>query len=311
MKIVFLDEYSLGGADLSAIKAFGDYTGYYETRPEDVVERCADAEVVIVNKVVLGEKEMSALPSLRLICVSATGVNNIDLEAAKRHNIEVRNAVGYSTHTVAEATLGAILTLQRQVLYYDRYVKDGRYSASGRFVNFDRPTHRLWGKKWGIIGLGNIGRKVADLATAFGCEVAYYSTSGVARDEKYERKELNELLSWADIITVHCPLNAQTNNLIDKEQVALMKPNALIVNVARGGIVNERAIADALNEERIAGAAFDVYPTEPMPLTSPLLSVKNPDTLLLSPHNGWSAVESIEDLVECVATNIKNYITKD
>jgi glycerate dehydrogenase len=243
--------------------------------------------------------------------VSATGVNNIDLEAAKRHNIEVRNAVGYSTHTVAEATLGAILTLQRQVLYYDRYVKDGRYSASGRFVNFDRPTHRLWGKKWGIIGLGNIGRKVADLATAFGCEVAYYSTSGVARDEKYERKELNELLSWADIITVHCPLNAQTNNLIDNEQIALMKPNALIVNVARGGIVNEQAVADALNEERIAGAAFDVYPTEPMPLTSPLLSVKNPDTLLLSPHNGWSAVESIEDLVECVATNIKNYVTKD
>lgn len=311
MKIVFLDEYSLGGADLSAIKAFGDYTGYYETRPEEVVERCADAEVVIVNKVVLGEKEMVALPALRLICVSATGVNNIDLEAAKRHNIEVRNAVGYSTHTVAEATLGAILTLQRQVLYYDRYVKDGRYSASGRFVNFDRPTHRLWGKKWGIIGLGNIGRKVAELATAFGCEVAYYSTSGVARNEKYERKELNELLCWADIITVHCPLNAQTNNLIDKEQVALMKPNALIVNVARGGIVNEQAVADALNEERIAGAAFDVYPTEPMPLTSPLLSVKNPDNLLLSPHNGWSAVESIEDLVECVATNIKNYITKD
>ena len=311
MKIVFLDEYSLGGADLSSIKALGDYTGYYETRPEEVVERCVDAEVVIVNKVVLGEKEMAALPSLRLICVSATGVNNIDLEAAKRHNIEVRNAVGYSTHTVAEATLGAILTLQRQVLYYDRYVKDGRYSSSGRFVNFDRPTHRLWGKKWGIIGLGNIGRRVAELATAFGCEVAYYSTSGVARQEKYKQKELNDLLGWADIISVHCPLNAQTNNLIDSEKVALMKPNALIVNVARGGIVNEQAIADALNEGRIAGAAFDVYPTEPMPLTSSLLSVKDPDVLLLSPHNGWSAVESIEDLVECVATNIKNYISKD
>ncbi len=311
MKIVFLDEYSLGGTDLSSIKALGDYTGYYETRPEEVVERCADAEVVIVNKVVLGEKEMTALPALRLICVSATGVNNIDLEAAKRHNIEVCNAVGYSTHTVAEATLGAILTLQRQVLYYDRYVKDGRYSSSGRFVNFDRPTHRLWGKKWGIIGLGNIGHRVAELATAFGCEVAYYSTSGVARQEKYEQKTLNDLLGWADIISVHCPLNAQTNNLIDSEKVALMKPNALIVNVARGGIVNEQAIADALNDGRIAGAAFDVYPTEPMPLTSPLLSVKNPDTLLLSPHNGWSAVESIEDLVECVATNIKNYISKD
>lgn len=311
MKIVFLDEYSLGGADLSAIKALGNYVGYHETRPEEVVERCADAEVVIVNKVVLGEKEMAALPALRLICVSATGVNNIDLEAAKRHNIEVKNAVGYSTHTVAEATLGSILALQRQVLYYDRYVKDGRYSASGRFVNFDRPTHRLYGKKWGIIGLGNIGRKVADLATAFGCEVAYYSTSGVARQENYERKELNDLLAWADIISVHCPLNSTTNNLIDKEQVALMKRNALIVNVARGGIVNEQAIADALDQGLIAGAAFDVYPTEPMPLTSPLLKVKNADKLLLSPHNGWSAMESIADLVECVATNIKNYISKD
>ncbi|MBE6201346.1 MAG: D-2-hydroxyacid dehydrogenase [Rikenellaceae bacterium] len=311
MKIVFLDEYSLGGADLSAIKALGNYVGYHETRPEEVVERCADAEVVIVNKVVLGEKEMAALPALRLICVSATGVNNIDLEAAKRHNIEVKNAVGYSTHTVAEATLGSILALQRQVLYYDRYVKDGRYSASGRFVNFDRPTHRLYGKKWGIIGLGNIGRKVADLATAFGCEVAYYSTSGVARQENYERKELNDLLAWADIISVHCPLNSTTNNLIDKEQVALMKRNALIVNVARGGIVNEQAIADALDQGLIAGAAFDVYPTEPMPLTSPLLKVKNADKLLLSPHNGWSAMESIADLVECVVTNIKNYISKD
>lgn len=311
MKIVFLDEYSLGGADLSAIKALGDYVGYHETRPEEVVERCTDAEVVIVNKVVLGEKEMAALPALRLICVSATGVNNIDLEAARRHNIEVKNAVGYSTHTVAEATLGSILALQRQVLYYDRYVKDGRYSASGRFVNFDRPTHRLYGKKWGIIGLGNIGRKVADLATAFGCDVAYYSTSGIARQESYERKELNDLLAWADIISVHCPLNPTTNNLIDKEQVALMKSNALIVNVARGGIVNEQAIADALDQGLIAGAAFDVYPTEPMPLTSPLLKVKDADKLLLSPHNGWSAVESIADLVECVATNIKNYISKD
>ena len=147
--------------------------------------------------------------------------------------------------------------------------------------------------------------------TAFGCEVAYYSTSGVARQENYERKELNDLLAWADIISVHCPLNSTTNNLIDKEQVALMKRNALIVNVARGGIVNEQAIADALDQGLIAGAAFDVYPTEPMPLTSPLLKVKNADNLLLSPHNDWSAVESIADLVECVATNIRNYISKD
>ena len=180
MKIVFLDEYSLGGADLSAIKALGNYVGYHETRPEEVVERCADAEVVIVNKVVLGEKEMAALPALRLICVSATGVNNIDLEAAKRHNIEVKNAVGYSTHTVAEATLGSILALQRQVLYYDRYVKDGRYSASGRFVNFDRPTHRLW-LRGGL--LLNIGR----------CSPRELRAQGVKRPARLGRHHLRSL----------------------------------------------------------------------------------------------------------------------
>lgn len=310
MKIVFLDEYTLGGTDLSALKALGDYTGYSSTKPENVVERAKDAEVLIVNKVIIGAREMNALPNLRLICVAATGMNNIDLNAAAERNISVRNAIGYSTHTVAEATLGSILTLQRQVLYYDRYVKSGAYSSSGEWVNFDRPTHRLWGKKWGIIGMGNIGREVARIATAFGCDVAYYSTSGATRKEEWHHKELGDLLSWADIISVHCPLNEKTNGLIDSNEIALMKPTGLIVNVARGGIVVEKAVADALNEGKLAGAAFDVYPTEPMPATSPLLQVKDPDKLLLSPHNAWSAVESIEGLVECIATNIKNYISE-
>lgn len=309
MKITFLDEYTLGGADLSAIRALGDYTGHYSTKPDEVIKRAKDAEVLIVNKVVIGEKEMAALPSLRLICVAATGVNNIDLEAAKRRGISVRNAVGYSTHTVAEATLGSILTLQRQVCYYDRYVKSGAYSASGEWVNFDRPTHRLWGKNWGIIGMGNIGREVARLAEAFGCNIAYTSTSGVARQESYPHKTLSELLAWADVVSVHCPLNDTTRGLIDTEEIAQMKPTALIVNVARGGIVVEEAVAKALDDGVIAGAAFDVYPTEPMPATSPLLHVKDPDKLLLSPHNAWSAVESIEGLVECIATNIKNYLS--
>lgn len=309
MKIVFLDEYTLGGTDLSALKALGNYTGYSSTKPENVIERAKDAEVLIVNKVIIGAKEMDALPDLRLICVAATGVNNIDLNAAAERNISVRNAIGYSTHTVAEATLGSILTLQRQVLYYDRYVKSGAYSASGEWVNFDRPTHRLWGKNWGVIGMGNIGREVARIATAFGCNVAYYSTSGSARKEDWPHKELCDLLSWADIISVHCPLNEKTNGLIDNNEIALMKPTGLIVNVARGGIVVEKAVADALNEGKLAGAAFDVYPSEPMPATSPLLQVKDPDKLLLSPHNAWSAVESIEGLVECIATNINNYIS--
>lgn len=307
MKIVFLDEYTLGGTNLDKIKALGDYTGYESTKPEEVIERAQGAEVLIVNKVLIGAKEMDAIPTLRLICVAATGVNNIDLVAAKERGISVRNAVGYSTHTVAEATLGSILTLQRQVCYYDRYVKSGAYSASGQWVNFDRPTHRLWGKNWGIIGMGNIGREVARLATAFGCNVAYYSTSGATRSEEWPQRPLDELLAWADVISVHCPLNEKTAGLIGAEEIAKMKPSALIVNVARGGIVVEKAVAEALDAGQIAGAAFDVYPSEPMPADSPLLHTADPDKLLLSPHNAWSAVESIETLVECIATNIKNY----
>lgn len=307
MKIVFLDEYTLGGANLGAIQKLGDYTGYSSTAPDKVVERAQGAEVLIVNKVLIGAKEMDALGSLKLICVAATGMNNIDLEAAAERGILVRNAVGYSTHTVAEATLGSILTLQRQVLYYDRYVKSGAYSASGEWVNFDRPTHRLWGKNWAIIGMGNIGREVARLATAFGCNVAYHSTSGVIRQEEWPHKDLDTLLPWADILTIHCPLNAKTKGLIGANEIALMKPSALIVNVARGGIVDEQAVADALDNGALAGASFDVYPAEPMPATSPLLHTKDPDKLLLSPHNAWSAVESTEALVECIATNIKNY----
>lgn len=307
MKIVFLDEYTLGGADLTAIRTLGEYVGYEKTKPEEVVARAEGAEVLIVNKVIIGEQEMAQLPDLRLICVAATGVNNIDLEAAKRRGISVRNAVGYSTHTVAEATLGSVLALQRQVCYYDRYVKSGAYSASGEWVNFDRPTHRLWGKNWGVVGMGNIGREVARLAEAFGCKVAYSSTSGVARNEAYPQMALNELLAWADVVSVHCPLNETTRGMIDTEEIALMKPTALIVNVARGGIVVEEAVRKALDEGKLAGAAFDVYPSEPMPADSPLLHTDNPDKLLLSPHNAWSAVESIENLVECIATNIKNY----
>lgn len=307
MKIVFLDEYTLGGTNLDKIKALGDYTGYESTKPEEVIERARGAEILIVNKVLIGAKEMDAIPTLRLICVAATGVNNIDLVAAKERGISVRNAVGYSTHTVAEATLGSILTLQRQVCYYDRYVKSGAYSASGQWVNFDRPTHRLWGKNWGIIGMGNIGREVARLATAFGCNVAYYSTSGATRNEEWPQRPLDQLLAWADVISVHCPLNEKTAGLIGAEEIAKMKPSALIVNVARGGIVVEKAVAEALDAGQIAGAAFDVYPSEPMPADSPLLHTADPDKLLLSPHNAWSAVESIEALVECIATNLKNY----
>ena len=200
MKIVFLDEYSVCGRDLSTIKRFGDYTGYEVTSPEQVVERCADAEVVISNKVVLDATIIASLPKLRLICVAATGMNNIDLNAAAEHGVEVRNAVGYSTYSVAETTICSALSLLREVTYYDNYFKSGEYAKSERIFNFDRPTAQLRGKRWGIIGMGNIGREVARLAEAFGCDVAYFSTSGVERNEAYNKLSLNELLNSSEMI---------------------------------------------------------------------------------------------------------------
>ena len=309
MKIVFLDEYSICGRDLSSIKKFGDYIGYETTSPEQVLERCADAEIVISNKVVLDAAIIAALPKLRLICVAATGMNNIDLNAAAEHGVEVRNAVGYSTYSVAETTLCSALSLLREVTYYDNYFKSGEYSKSERIFNFDRPTAQLRGKRWGIIGMGNIGREVARLAEAFGCEVAYYSTSGVERDEVYNKLSLNELLNSSDIISIHCPLNERTHNLIGAEELAMLKNSAILINVARGGIVDEAALAEAMNNGNLRGAALDVFTSEPL-RESPLYNLKDPYRLLASPHNAWSSVEAIDRLIACIAGNIQNYASR-
>lgn len=307
MKIVFLDEYSICNSDLSEIKALGDYVGYETTAPDEVVERCQDADIVISNKVVLDAEIIASLPKLKLICVAATGMNNVDLEAAAEHGIEVKNAVGYSTYAVAEATIGSALSLLREVTYYDNFFKSGKYAAAERIFNFDRPTAQLRGKRWGIIGMGNIGREVARLAEAFGCEVNYFSTSGITRDEQHTALTLNELLSSSDIISLHCPLNDRTRNLITKEELSMMKPSAIIINVARGGIVNEQDLADALNSGVIRAAALDVFTSEPL-RESPLYSLNEPYRLLASPHNAWSSVEAIGRLVECITQNIKNFI---
>ena len=307
MKIVFLDEYSVCGRDLSSIKRWGDYTGYETTSPEEVLEKSKDAEIIISNKVVLDAKTIASLPNLRLICVAATGMNNIDLNAAAEHGVEVRNAVGYSTYAVAETTLSSALALLREVTYYDNYFKSGAYASSERIFNFDRPTAQLRGKRWGIIGMGNIGREVARLAEAFGCEVSYYSTSGVERKEAYPALPLEELLRSSDVVSNHCPLNDRTRSLIGAEQLALMKPSAILINVARGGIVDEAALADALNEERLRGAALDVFTSEPL-RESPLYTLRDPYRLLASPHNAWSPVEAIDRLIGCIEQNIAEYM---
>ena len=307
MKIVFLDEYSVCGRSLEAITRQGEYTGYETTSPDEVLSHCAGAEVVISNKVVLDAKTIAALPDLRLICVAATGMNNIDLAAAADHNIEVRNAVGYSTYAVAETTLCPALSLFREVTYYNDFFHSGRYATAERIFNFDRPTAQLRGKRWGIIGLGNIGREVGRLAEAFGCEVVYYSTSGTARQEKYKELSLEELLTTSDIVSIHCPLNERTAGLIGKEELAKMKSSAILINVARGGIVNEATLAEALDKGTIRGAALDVFSSEPL-RESPLYNIKDKYRLLASPHNAWSSVEAIDRLIGCIAQNIAEYV---
>ena len=304
--IVFLDAYSLGKADLSATRALGNYTEYEYTRRDQIIERCREAEVAITNKVVFDRATLEQLPRLRLICVAATGMNHIDFEAAAERGIAVKNAVGYSTHSVTETTIGAAIALMRQVIYYDRYVKQ-EYGGSERQYHFGRTTHQLFGSRWGIIGLGNIGHSVAKGAEALGCEVAYTSTSGVAREEPYPCLPLDELLAWANVVSIHAPLNDRTRGLIGARELARMKPSALLINVARGGIVDEAALAAALDEGRLAGAALDVFAHEPLEADSPLLRLRNADRLLLSPHNAWSPVEAVAVLVECIARNIRKF----
>ena len=305
-KIVFLDEYSIAGRDLSSITSQGEYVAYENTRKEEVVERLKGADVAITNKVLIDGEAMRQLPDLKLICVAATGMNNVDLEAAKELGIVVKNAVGYSTTSVAETTLASALALARNIVYFDEYFHDGRYSKADRAFCYDRFTFELRGKKWGIIGLGNIGREVARLATAFGCEVRYFSTSGTKREEAYPSMELKEMLEWCDILSVHSPLNERTRGLVGREELKVMKPTSLVINVARGGIIDEAALAEALDNGWVAAAALDVFSVEPL-RESPLYNIKDRYRLLASPHNAWSAAEAIDRLIECVANNIRTW----
>jgi glycerate dehydrogenase len=305
MKIVFLDEYSIGGADISAIKALGDYTGYDITHRNQILERSKGAEIIIVNKTILDADTIAALPDLRLICVAATGMNNVDLEAAAAHGVEVRNAVGYSTYSVAETTIGSAIALLREVVYYDEYFKSGRYAASDYLFNYDRPTSQVRGKKWGIIGLGNIGRKVAAISEVFGMKVCYFSTSGTGHCKDYPCLSLEELLAQSDIVSIHAPLNERTNGLIGRAELARMKPSAILVNMGRGAIVDEAALAEAVDAGVIAGAGMDVFVVEPIPEDHPYLKMQHPERMSLAPHVAWGSVEARTRLVGMIADNIK------
>lgn len=307
MKIVFLDAYSVGEVDVTPISHLGEYIQYETTLPEQVVERCADADVVITNKVKLMQPELEALPDLKLICIAATGMNNVDLGFAAKKGIAVKNVAGYSTDSVAELTFTLVLGLIHQTVYYDRYVKSGEYGKSGLFTHHGRPFFEIKGKKWGVIGMGSIGSRVADIASVLGATVSYYSTSGKNLDAGYAHNHLDQLLAESDIISVHAPLNDRTHNLINYERLCRMKQGAYLINVGRGGIVNEADLVRALRENRLAGAGLDVFEQEPLAADHPLLADDIKEKLLLTPHVAWASVEARQRLVNAMARHIAEY----
>ncbi len=309
MKIVFLDEATVGNISaLSQIKALGDYVAYDFTPADMCIERIKDAEVVITNKVVISREVMDNAPELKLICVAATGMNNIDLEAAAEKRIEVKNVAGYSTESVVQITFSLLMELLSHTSHFNDYIHNGEYSKSQSFTSLAKPFRELSGMRYGIIGLGAIGRRVAEVATAFGADVSYYSTSGQNNTSDYYNTSLEELLRVSDIISIHSPLNDKTRGLIDKQRLNLMKHSAYIINVGRGGIIVEQDLADVLNAGTIAGAGLDVFSTEPMPADNPLLTVKDRGRLVMTPHIAWASEEARERLVYTIAENIKVWI---
>lgn len=305
--IVILDGQTLGNLDFDALKEFGNVVNYETTKPEEVIERIKDAHIVLTNKVVLNENNLKEAKNLELICETATGFNNIDIVYAKNNNIAVTNVAGYSTNTVAQHTFATVLSLYDKLAYYDDFVKSGEYAKSGLFTNVTNPFYELEGKTWGIIGLGAIGRRVAKIAEAFGVNVIYYSTSGKNSNSECKRVEFEELLETSDIISIHAPLNDDTKGLINYEALKKMKKNSILVNMGRGPIVVEKDIAKAIDEELISGAALDVFEVEPIALDNPLISVKNKDRLVLTPHIAWASVEARNRLFEEVINNIKAF----
>lgn len=304
MKIVFLDAQTMGEVSFAPIQRYGDLVCYDSSTPEEALERVSDCEVLIINKIRVNKELIDAAPSLKLICEAATGVNNIDLEYAASKGIPVRNAVGYSTDSVVQTTFMHILSLAGQRPYFDNVVKSGKYSVGGCFTDVTVNWSELSGKKIGIVGLGNIGLKVARVAEAFGMSVSYYSTSGTSHNKDYPSVSLQTLLSESDVVSIHAPLNERTNGLIGAQELSLMKPDSYIVNMGRGGIVDESALADAVECGRIAGAALDVYSVEPLPSDSPLLKVTDKNKIRLSPHVAWASVEARHRLVDMIADNI-------
>ncbi|MFZ5939568.1 MAG: D-2-hydroxyacid dehydrogenase [Bacteroidota bacterium] len=310
-EIVFLDAATIGKVkNIKLLQKLGKLDIYDLTRPDQLLERASGKEVLITNKVRITAETMDRLPDLRLICVSATGMDHIDLQHARKKGIQVKNVAGYSTDSVAQLCFTMLLYLVNRPSYYDQYVKSGAYSKSGIFTHHAVPFWELRGKRMGIIGLGSIGRQVAKIADSFGMEVVFYSTTGRNNNIHYKRFELDDLLKSSDVVSIHAPLSDATRGLINYERIKLMRPCAILLNLGRGGIVNEEDLARALNENLIAAAGLDVLEEEPLASDHPLLKLYDRDKILITPHMAWTSVEAREELIRRTAGNIEDFLAR-
>ena len=309
MKIVELDRETLGyDIDTSVLKTIGDFEEHEAADLETTREYIKDADVIIFNKTRMNEELLKDAPNVKMLAITATGFDNIDLEYCKSRGIAAANVKAYSTPAVAQHTFAMALFVLEKISYYDEYVKSGRYSSQSGFCNFDEKYNELSGKTWGIIGMGNIGRSVARIAEAFGCKVIFYSASGNSTCTDYERVELEILLKESDVLSIHCPLSDRTRNLINRDTLKLMKRNAILINVARGPVVNDADLAEALNNGTIAGAGLDVLGVEPMEKDNPLGLIKDSRKLLITPHMAWASVESRQRCFDEVFENIRAFM---
>ena len=306
-KIVILDAKTFGeDIDLSVFNILGEVKLYQTSSYEQTINHISDSSIVITNKVII-DKDIIDSCNIKLICVAATGMNNIDLDYAKKKGIVVKNAVGYSTSSVAQLTLSMALQFIQKISYYNDYVQNNSWCKSDIFTHLDKPFYELDNKTWGIIGLGNIGKKVASIASSFGCNIQYYSTSGTNNDTQYNNVSLDKLLQTSDIISIHCALNDNTLNLINKSNLKLLKDKTIILNLGRGGIVNEEDISKKLDKRELYYGT-DVVTVEPIIEQSPLLAVQNKNRIIITPHIAWASIEARKRLVNIVLNNIKEYL---
>ncbi len=309
MKIVVLERNSVGPDIPVDYAALGEVTYYPNTvTVEEVKERIADADIVVSNKAPMRKESLQDAPNVKLICEFATGYDNVDIAYCKERGIKVANVVDYSTDMVAQHTFTLALALLQKLPHYDNYVKSGTYSAQDRFSNFDIPFYEMAGKTWGIVGMGNIGKKVAKIAAAFGCKVIFHSITGKSTCTDYPQVDKETLLAESDFLSLHCPLSDLSRNFIDADALKKMKKSAILINVARGSVVNNRDLYEALKAGKITAAGLDVIEKEPLELSNPLSELKDSNQIIITPHLAWASVEARTRCVDETAKNIKAFM---